>query len=89
MRTMHLIVKGRVQGVNFRYYTARKANLLGIKGFVKNLPNGDVEVKAQGSEEMLKELLIFCRKGPESAEVEEVIVQWVEEPELEGFGVDY
>ena len=84
---MHLIVKGRVQGVNFRYYTARKANLLGIKGFVKNLPNGDVEVKAQGSEEMLKELLIFCRKGPESAEVEDVIINWINEERFEGFSV--
>ncbi|MBU1204830.1 MAG: acylphosphatase [Nanoarchaeota archaeon] len=64
MKRVHIIISGYVQGVCFRYFTKIEARRLGLKGFVKNLPNGDVEVVAEGNEKELNELIDFCRKGP-------------------------
>lgn len=52
-----IIAKGRVQGVGFRWFVREKANKLGLKGYVMNLPNGDVEILAQGELERIKELM--------------------------------
>lgn len=54
---LHAIVKGRVQGVGFRFITQRLASTLGLKGFVKNLPEGDVEILAQGSNDALDQFI--------------------------------
>ena len=64
MKRAHIIISGYVQGVFFRHNTKTKARKLGLKGFVKNLPNGDVEVVAEGNEKDINELIDFCRKGP-------------------------
>jgi len=64
MKKVHIIISGYVQGVCFRYFTKIEARKLGIKGFVRNLLNGDVEVVAEGNEKELNELINFCRKGP-------------------------
>jgi len=63
MKRVHIIISGYVQGVCFRYYAKIKARNLGIKGFVRNVPNGDVEVVAEGNEKEINELINFCRKG--------------------------
>lgn len=57
LKTAHIIVKGTVQGVGFRYYTRHLASMLGLSGFVKNLPNGDVEILAEGDKPSLQELI--------------------------------
>ncbi|MBU0628631.1 MAG: acylphosphatase [Nanoarchaeota archaeon] len=90
MKRIHLIISGRVQGIYFRHYTNIEANKLGLKGFVRNLNNGNVEVIAEGSEEKLKELIKFCRKGPDAANVDNVIIDY-EEPkqEFETFSIKY
>ena len=85
-----ITVSGRVQGVFFRHNTKKTAQKLGLKGYVINLDNGNVEIVAQGSEENLKRLLEFCRKGPMFARVDDVKVK--EEKtgnEFEGFEVRY
>jgi len=64
MKKVHIIISGYVQGVCFRYFTKIEARKLGLKGFVKNLPNGDVEVTAEGNKKEINELINFCRKGP-------------------------
>jgi len=64
MKRVHIIISGYVQGVCFRYFTKIKARKLGLKGFVRNVPNGDVEVVAEGNEKEINELIDFCRKGP-------------------------
>ncbi len=69
MNCTHLIISGRVQGVFFRANVRNKANELGLKGYAKNLENGNVEVVAEGKEEKLRELLAFIKKGPGIAEV--------------------
>jgi acylphosphatase len=73
------IVKGYVQGVSFRWYTKRKATALGLTGSVKNLPNGDVEVIAEGKLNHLYELIQWLRtKGSPASQVTEVIIKWSE-----------
>ncbi|MDA1196458.1 MAG: acylphosphatase [Nanoarchaeota archaeon] len=78
MKRLHLIIKGKVQGVFYRHNTVKQGHKLGIKGFVRNLPNGDVEVIAEGPEDKLKQLCEWCKKGPDNAEVDEVQEKWQE-----------
>lgn len=69
MKHYSITVSGKVQGVWYRKHTLEKALELGIKGFVKNLPNGSVYIEAEGSKEQLKQLLEWCAIGPELANV--------------------
>lgn len=57
----HIVFYGRVQGVGFRYYAANKANQLGLTGWVKNLPDGTVEMEVQGEEPLIDQLIIFLQ----------------------------
>jgi acylphosphatase len=88
MKRVHLFVSGRVQGVFFRAHTRDLAQKLGLSGFVRNLPDGRVEVVAEGPEEKLQELIEFCHRGPPLAYVTNVEIRW-EEPtgEFRGFSV--
>ena len=70
-KRVHIIVHGRVQGVNFRYYTQRKAMQLGVKGWVRNMKDGSVEIIAEGSGQKLEDFINWCKVGPESAHVTE------------------
>jgi acylphosphatase len=74
MLQMTLNIKGKVQRVGFRYSVVDYviAHQLPIVGYVRNLPDGSVEVIAQGDIEALKDLHRFCTKGPPRAEVREV-----------------
>lgn len=67
---IHLIFYGKVQGVGFRKFVKRKADEFGIKGYVRNLPDGTVEVVAQGEKEVLNKFLEEIKEGPERAVVE-------------------
>ncbi len=69
-----IIVKGKVQGVNFRYHTRRQAQKLGLFGTVENLPDGRVMLRAEGKAVDLGTLEEWCRKGPDSARVEGIEV---------------
>lgn len=73
---LHAIVLGIVQGVNFRYSTLERARRLKIKGWVKNLSDGSVEVTAEGPRPGLNQLLAFLRQGPPAATVREVRENW-------------
>ena len=57
----NIVFYGRVQGVGFRYYAVNKANQLGLTGWVKNLPDGTVEMEVQGNEPSIDELIIFLQ----------------------------
>ena len=70
------IVKGRVQGVGFRYFVQREASKLGLTGEVKNLPDGNVRVIAEGDESALKKLIQKLHEGPSMSRVQEVSVNW-------------
>ena len=73
---LQAIVHGRVQGVNFRYYTQRRARELGLTGYVRNVWDGTVEAVAVVPRTDLEELLAFLRTGPRAAFVTRVDVQW-------------
>ena len=75
---LHAIVSGCVQGVNFRYHTVLEAQRLALVGYVRNLPNGDVEVVAEGEREALERLLHFLHRGPSHARVTQVRAVWEE-----------
>lgn len=66
------LVSGLVQGVGFRWFVARHARALGLKGYARNLANGSVEVVVSGPEEAFPELERLLRAGPASAQVERV-----------------
>ena len=81
MKIAHVFISGFVQGVGLRYFIRRKALDFGLGGWVRNLPDGRVEVIFQGSDEKIKEIIILCRKGPFLAEVKNVEVAWEETKE--------
>ena len=68
------VVRGRVQGVGFRWFVEREAHMLQIAGWVRNDPNGTVEVFAQGTREQLAGLHSRLREGPRAARVDDVDV---------------
>lgn len=69
---LHLLVRGRVQGVGFRWYVRELARKLGLSGWVRNCPDGAVEIAAEGSEESLQRLQRELRIGPPGAVVSSV-----------------
>ena len=84
----HLLIEGRVQGVGFRYSTSIEADALGLAGWVRNLPDGRVEVVAEGPQSAVERLVAWCRQGPRYAWVSHVDVAWeVPQDEAGGFGV--
>lgn len=87
MKCVHLIVSGRVQGVFFRSNVRNSALELGLKGYTKNLNDGNVEVVAEGDEEQIKELIEFIRKGPGIATVKDVKIQHKEPENFKSFEV--
>lgn len=78
MARLRLVIEGRVQGVFFRASTEKQASLLGLKGWVRNCPDGSVEVVAEGPKEKAEALLTWCRQGPPHAEVSRVRLKWEE-----------
>ena len=72
------LVRGWVQGVGFRYATVRTARRLGLVGWVRNLPDGRVEVVAEGDSEAVEELAAWLRRGPSTARVEGVETETLE-----------
>ncbi|MBW2988652.1 acylphosphatase [Candidatus Woesearchaeota archaeon] len=90
MKRVRIIVRGYVQGVFFRYHTYRLARQLGLRGFVRNLPDGSVEVVAEGMDTKLQQLVEFCREGPEAARVDSIEVEESTlDEELSGFEIRY
>jgi acylphosphatase len=71
-----LRVVGMVQGVFYRQSTADEAARLRLSGTVRNLPDGSVEVVAEGPRDAVEALAAFCRRGPPAAHVEAVQVEW-------------
>jgi acylphosphatase len=82
MKRMYAHVEGRVQGVGFRYVTAHRAMELGLSGWVSNLPDGSVEVEAQGPAGDVDRLVEFLAKGPPAARVDRL--RSCEHPVLSG-----
>jgi acylphosphatase len=69
-----LRVRGRVQGVNFRYFTASAARQHDVHGWVRNLDDGDVEAVLEGRENDVRQVIDHCRQGPSQARVDELSI---------------
>lgn len=74
---MHVIVRGKVQGIGFRALTRNYASTLGLKGTVKNLPDGNVEIYAQGSKKTLEELMENLKNDLGPGYIEEASVDYL------------
>lgn len=90
LASFHAFVSGRVQGVFFRMFVLREAQPLGICGIVRNLPDGRVEVLAEGKRSELERLLERLRIGPRGAVVTDVDVVWSEyRHDFDDFSISY
>lgn len=87
VKRVHVLIKGKVQGVGFRASTRRRAKNLELAGWVKNRDSGDVEAVFEGSKESINEMLDWCKKGPSLAKVVDVKVEDEEPKVLESFEV--
>jgi acylphosphatase len=76
MASLQAVVRGRVQGVFFRAFVEGEAEQLHLTGWVRNLPGGGVEVKAEGEKSGLEKLVGYLKKGPPAARVDNVKVEW-------------
>lgn len=86
----HAKVYGRVQRVNYRRFTQGQAIQLGLKGFVRNLPDWSVEVYAEGEKKQLEKLLEILQKGPPNSRVDNIQTDWLEcKSEYKDFSVTY
>lgn len=79
----HLYISGRVQGVYYRAFTQKIANSLGLKGWVKNLPDRRVEAVLEGEKELIEKAISMCKEGPPYANVTNIDVIW--ENQIENF----
>ena len=85
---VHLLVSGRVQGVFYRQSAAAEARRLGLRGWVRNLPDGRVEAEAEGGRAALEALMSWCRRGPPEARVDQLTARWGEpRGDLAGFEI--
>lgn len=81
-------VFGKVQGVFFRASTQERARALGLRGFVRNEPDGSVYIEAEGEAEKLQQLAAWCEQGPERARVERVETETGEQKGFDDFSID-
>ena len=86
-KTVHIIVEGKVQGVFYRATAKEMADEIGVKGWVKNKEDGNVEIVASGSEQEVEDFINWCRKGPKRAVVTNLIITPLQNQEFEKFEV--
>ncbi len=87
---VHFFISGIVQGVFFRSQTREKAQQLELEGWIRNLPDGRVEVVAEGEKEKIEELIKWIKKGPALAQVSDLKIEWQEfKGEFNKFKIEY
>ena len=86
----HAYISGNVQGVFFRYETKKQAEIYGVNGWAKNLPDGKVECIFEGEKENVEKIIEFCEQGPTAANVTSIDVEWEEwKNEFDDFQIRY
>lgn len=86
LMVLHFLIRGRVQGVGFRWFVHREAAELGLHGWVRNTDNGEVEIVASGTPEQLADLRAELHKGSRGSRVDQVVEHELAESEAEGLG---
>jgi acylphosphatase len=87
VRRAHVVIRGRVQGVSFRYEARSRARSLGVSGWMRNNRDGTVEAVLEGDDEDVESMVDWCRRGPSGAVVQAVDVDWEEPRGESGFTV--
>ena len=85
MAVKKVFISGKVQGVGFRFHAHEEAVKLGLKGWVRNLSDGRVEILVSGNEKEIKDMIKWAHRGPQTARVEKVEVQDTNEAPTEAF----
>ncbi len=88
MPAIHLMIKGKVQGVFYRATAKKKAKELNITGWIKNNEDGDVEAVASGEESALQVFMNWCKQGPENAMVENVMIRKINNVNFDTFKIN-
>jgi len=89
-KTVHVFIKGKVQGVFFRANTKEQAEKQNISGWVKNTSDGRVEAVFQGDDSSVDDLIEWCHQGPSMSKVSDVTVESIDTDELfDGFSIRY
>lgn len=81
---LHFLIRGRVQGVGFRWFVHREASELDLRGWVRNTEEGEVEVVAAGTADDLAELRSSLRRGPRGSRVDQLIEHYLDEAQSAG-----
>ena len=76
-KRLHAVIRGRVQGVGFRYFVQENAYRLNVKGWVRNRWDGTVELEGEGKQRDLEQLLKVLHRGPTSSIVSEIETEWL------------
>lgn len=87
MKQLKIRITGRVQGVSFRYTTKVVADQMGIRGMIKNEPDGSVYIEAEGDDTLLEVFLEWCNEGPDRAIIEKVETETAELKNYRNFEV--
>lgn len=87
MTTMHVIIKGKVQGVFYRATAKEVAQNLKISGWIKNTDEGHVEAVISGSEDKLQQFIVWCKQGPSGAIITHVHAEEISEQSFERFSI--
>ena len=87
MKTVHLEIAGRVQGVFFRAKAKEIAEIHKISGWIRNTDDGNVEACISGEDSAVEEFILWCKHGPEKARVENVLVKYTNEKKFDKFEV--
>ena len=87
MKAIHVYISGRVQGVGYRVNTKRKAQKLGVNGWVKNRMDGRVEAFFESEEENLQKMVSWCWQGPPAADVDDIMTEKAELKEYQSFEI--
>lgn len=87
MKTVRLIIKGKVQGVFYRATAKDIADELGIKGWIKNLPDRNVEIRATATGDILQKFIDWCKQGPPKARVDDVTIEELDLQQFNGFRI--
>ena len=87
MATMHLIIKGKVQGVFFRASAKKVADNLGVFGWIRNTHNGEVEAEISSEPEKVQQFINWCNRGPEDALVIDIVITVLEDKHFHDFKI--
>ena len=87
MKTIRLTINGKVQGVFYRATAKDVADLIGVKGWIRNLPDNNVQITATATEETLQKFINWCKQGPPKARVDDVIIEELDPEEFNSFRI--